>query len=96
MVPYQLTPSDTNVRISILLLAVVIVGEESLDHLTLVKVDVKLPAPVLSNSVKLRPASGFGIVNTQLAVRTHVCIVPLLISIVLADPVFPESTKPSL
>ena len=80
--PYQLVPSETKERISILPAAAVIVGAPVELHLTEVNVAVPFPvaAACLSNNVNDFPATMAGIVNVQAveAVNVAVWIVPLV------------------
>ena len=99
MLPYQLVPSATKVRMSILPAVAVIVGAPAVPHLTPVKVAVPLPvaAACFSNKTKDLPAVAVGIVNVQAveAVRVAVCTVPLVSAIVLAVVTVPIATTDS-
>ena len=94
MLPYQLVPSATNVKMSIFPAAAVMVGAPAELHLTLVNVAVPLPvvAACLRSRIKLLPAVAVGIVNTHAvdAVSVAVWTVPLF-----KANVFVATTVPS-
>jgi hypothetical protein len=89
-------PSETNVRISQRLAVVVSVGAVLLGHLTLVKVPVKPPEPVLTIRMKDLPAVAVGIVNVQFPVMVTVCTVPFVSESVWAVLELPIATTDSV